>query len=175
MKKFILVVYGHSCAGKSSVVEMLMKKHNDLFRISADKIKWLISKYNREQHAELVYSLLTNLAKKAVAENHSLVVEGVGINLLQKGVKFFKSLSKKRKMKFIEVNIESPFHIAKERFEKRLIESKSSDKKIANKSHRRFKQMYEGYFNNKNKEVPTFDTSKLSPKQIVNKIERLVS
>ncbi|MDP2672402.1 MAG: AAA family ATPase [Nanoarchaeota archaeon] len=176
MKRFILVLFGHSCAGKTSVVEILMKKHENLFRISADKLKWLISKYDRKKHSKLIYYLLTTLANEVTKEKYSLIIEGVGVNLSNKGIKFFKSLSKKRKMKFIEINLESPFHIAKERFNKRLEESKKEKhKKISNRSHKRFKQLYEGYFIKKNKKMPTFNTHKSSSKQIVNRIEKLIS
>ena len=173
-KRFVLIIYGHSCSGKTSIVEMLMERHINLFRISSDKIKWFISKYNKDEHSEIVYDFLTDLAKRAVKENYSLIVESMGIKLLQQGTKFLKALAKKNGMEFIEINLESPFHIAKERFNARLENAKKEHIKISNKSYRRFKQMYEGYFNKKNEKIPAFDTSKLSPKQIVNRIEKLI-
>ena len=169
------MIHGHSCAGKSIVVETLMSKHEKLFMISADKIKRFISKYHREKHAEVVYNLLTNLSKKAISKNFSLIVEGMGVAFLKKGIEFFKSLAKRNRMRFVEVNIETSFHIAKERFKERLSEVKIRRGKISNKSHIRFKYLYCIYKKDKNEKISSFDSSKLSPKQIANRIEKLIS
>ena len=171
------MIYGHSCAGKSSVVDILMSRHENLFKVSTDKIKWLISKYEWKKDSKVVSELTTSLAKKALSKEYSLIVESLGIHFQKRNIKEFKSLSKRNKIKFVEVNIESPFHIAKERFNERLKETKLKKVKISNRSQKRFKEMYdmyETYKKDRKEKIPTFDTSKLSPRQIANQIEKLI-
>ena len=169
-KRFILAIYGPSCAGKTSVVEELLKKHEELFRISKDKIKWLISNYDNKKHSEIVYRLLLKLAKKAIDEKFSLIVEG-GISPVQG--KEFRFMAEKNKLNFFEINIEAPFEVIKERFKERVQNAKNQKTKMANKGLKRFKELYEIHKNNK-KTMVTFDSSKLSTKKIVKEIETII-
>lgn len=171
-KKFILVIYGPSCGGKSSVVELLISKHENLFRVSQDKIKWLISRYDKDKHTEIVYSFLVNLAKDAISKGFSLLVEGG--NVMKNKGKDFRLMAKRNKMDFFEFNIEAPFDIAKERFKERVKNAKLKGWKVSNKSLRRFKELYNLHEEKKNKKAPIFDSSVLSVKEIVNKIEGIV-
>ena len=171
-KKFILVIYGPSCGGKSSVIELLISKHENLFRVSQDKIKWLISRYDKNKHTEIVYNFLVNLGKDAVSKKFSLVVEGG--NVAKNKGKDFRLIAKKNKMNFFEVNIEAPFDIAKERFKERVKSAKLRKTKLSNKTLRGFKELYNLHEENINKKMPTFDSSVLSVKKIVKKIEKII-
>ena len=171
-KKFILVIYGPSCGGKSSVIDLLISKHENLFRVSQDKIKWLISRYDKNKHTEIVYSFLVNLAKDAVSKKFSLVVEGG--NVAKNKVKDFRLLAKKNKMDFFELNREAPFDTAKERFKERVKGAKLKGWRVSNKSLKRFKELYNLHEEKKNKKTPTFDSSVLTTEKIVKEIENII-
>ena len=168
-KKFILVIYGPSCGGKTSAVELLMSKHENLFRSSQDKIKWLISNYDRNKHTHIVNKLLMGLTKNAIAEGFSLVVEG-GLLVMKNKGRDFRLMAKRNKMNFFEFNIEAPFGIVKERLKTRIKEARMKKIRISNKSMKRFNDLYTLYKENKNEKIHTFDSSILSTKEIVEEI-----
>lgn len=165
------MINGLSCGGKSSVTEILLSKNKNLFRVSTDKIKWFISKYDWNKHSEIIYRLSIELAKAALSEGFSLLIEGMNLDHKDKD---FKLIAKKNKMNFFEVNIEPPFAIALKHFKNRIKESKLTGTKISNKNEKRFRDICRVYFENKNEKIPSFDSSILSPEEIAKKIEKII-
>ena len=88
--------------------------------------------------------------------------------------KDFRLIAKKNNMTFFEFNIEAPFEVARERFKKRVKEARLKKIKISNKNLKRFRELYNAHEENKNKKAHTFDSSVLSPKEIVKEIEKIV-
>lgn len=75
MQKFILIIQGPLCAGKSTVVKSLLAEHENLFYASFDRIKWLISHYDAKKHNIIKANLAFALSKEALANNLSVIVE----------------------------------------------------------------------------------------------------
>ena len=172
-KKFIIVLYGPSCGGKTSVVELLISRNKNIFRASPDKIKWLISNYNWKHHSDVVYRLLVKLSQGAASEGFSIVCEG-SIQAMKNKSRDFRLIAKRNKMAFFEFNIIAPFDAVKERFKERIKNSKLKGWKISNKSHKRFKELYNLNKKHEDGKIPSFDSSILSTKKIVKEIEKIV-
>lgn len=78
-------------------------------------------------------------------------------------------------MNFIQINIEAPFEVVSHRFEERLRISKEQNKKVAVTTEEGMRKRYEVYQQEKHTELPTFDSSKTTPEEIVVAIKDLIN
>ncbi len=173
-KRFILIIQGPMCSGKSSVAKILISKYPELFHASGDNIKWFISDYSAEKYSGkgIITRLLSSLVSQAVLESLSVLIEGnVG---LQKDVKIFSDIAEKNEFNFIQVNIEAPYNVLLDRFNKRVEDALEKKTNISVKTEENMKKRYEGYQEFKDKTLPTFDSSKMSPEKIADEIQSLI-
>ncbi len=56
---YLLIITGHSCSGKSTLIKELQKSLTGSYHIGYDKVKWWIAGYNRDRDIELVKNLLS--------------------------------------------------------------------------------------------------------------------
>ncbi len=56
---YLLIITGHSCSGKSTLIKELQKSLTGSYHIGYDKVKWWIAGYNRDRDIELVKGLLS--------------------------------------------------------------------------------------------------------------------
>jgi len=174
MKKFILIINGPICAGKSTVSELLLSNIPNSFRVSWDKIKWFVGGYNKEKHREVTYRLTLALAKQAISEGFSLIVDGNG-RFSKNSVDEYKIMAKKNKYKFIEVNIEAPLNILIDRFKNRIVLAKKNKSKISLTTVKQMKEGYSSYQEYKNNTLITFNSNKDGKKKISNEIIKLIN
>ena len=173
MSKFILVLNGSSCSGKTTIAKLLLDKIPDSFRVSGDRIKWLISNYSKI-YRQSVYKLSLALAEAALVEGFSLITDGSGY-FYEGNEDKYKNLALKYQARLIAVNIEAPFETILERFNKRVLSAKIEGNKISNTDPKRLKEIYDTYLENKDEQAPIFDSSLLSAEEICAEILKLIN
>ncbi|MDD5050856.1 MAG: AAA family ATPase [Candidatus Pacebacteria bacterium] len=172
-KKFILILYGSSCAGKSTIIESLSAKVPELFHLSTDRIKWSISQYKAGMHNDMLLEMVFQLGKMAAADGLSLVMDGTP-TIESENWKKYKALAEEKGMAFYEVNMEADLEILKARFEDRVKNAPTSGKKLSNTSMERFMLLYDLHSKNKHEGIPTFYSDKQSVEEITGEILKII-
>lgn len=160
-KQFFLVVNGPSCGGKSTVTNLLVEEYGNIFQAKSDAIKWLISDYNASLHREVVHEMTLATVRTALQSGLSVIKEGALYNS-----EIYEKIAREFDADFYAVNVEAPWEVILERFEKRLEAKKAGVKKIANTDPLRLRELYEMYLDSKTISPLTFDSSKQSPEEI---------
>lgn len=174
-KKFLIAVYGPMCAGKSTISKMLASEFPGVFHISYDKIKWFITDYSAEKYSGkgIVSRLLSTLVTQVATEGFSIIIEG-DLNLMRNH-QIYEKIAKENGMNFIQINIEAPFEVVGERFEERLRISKEQNIKVSITTEEGMRTRFEVYQKEKHTELPTYDSSKMTPDEIVSNVKGLLS
>jgi predicted kinase len=173
MKKFILVLNGPMCAGKSTITKTFMQREG-VFRGSYDAIKWLLSNYSSENsyHKDSAKEIIFSAISKAVELGFSVVIDG-GFGDYRKR---YKDLAQEHEYAYVSVNIEADEDVLKERFLARVESAKiDNGKKLSVTTLDGFQKRYDEYANN-NKDVDavTFNSGVLPMKEIVAQIDNLI-
>lgn len=173
MNQFILIINGPIVSGKTWAVNVIMEQYKKIFRLSANKIKFLISDYTPDRDRKLVQDCLMSIADKLLLNGMSLITEGGSVrqgDLNQQ----LEDLGKKHNIKVVYINIEAPLDVLKARFADRLKNSKERGSKLSVTDEQGFIQRYDAYMALKDKNWPTFDSSIMSPQEIAQEIMKLV-
>ena len=173
MKQFILSINGSICSGKSSVAELLLNKRPRSFRVSTDKIKWLISNFSKDEQRELARRLTLKLAEAACDEGLSLIIDGNG-RFDKNYNQDYEKLAEKKKIFFIEINIDAPLEVLKERFNKRVESAMAANSKISCTTEEKMLEFYNSYLKYKNQEAVAYDSSLLSSEEICEEVLELL-
>lgn len=171
--KFVLIINGPIDSGSRRVVEILMEKLKRVFLASANKIKFLISDYTPDKDRKIVHESVLFLAEKMLENDISLIVEGGSVEQESLNGKI-KELAENKNVKIITVNIEAPVEILRERFLKRLEKSAITGGKASVFDEEGFMKRVNAYFDLKNSEDTTFDSSSEAAESIARKILALV-
>jgi len=172
-KKFLIILYGPQCSGKSTVAKLLLEKTPEVFHASPDKIKWFISDYSAEKYSGkgVINRLTLSLVNQAAAEGFSILVEG-NIKIML-GADEYNKIAEDNNMKFIQINIEAPYEVLLNRFNLRVKDAQEKNTKISVKTEDGMRERYNKYHELKKQEVLTFDSSTKSPEEILSEIESL--
>ena len=173
MNQFILIINGPNVGGKTSAVESIMNQYKKVFRLSANKIKFLISDYTPERDRTLVHESVLLIADKMLAGGMSLLVEG-GSVMQGRLNENLEELAKKHDIKVTIINIEAPLPVLLKRFEERVMNSITRGSKISVTDEAGFMQRYNAYLEIKNQGLQTFDSSTQGPGEIAKAIMALV-
>lgn len=173
MNQFILIINGPIVSGKTWAVNVIMDNYKKIFRLSANKIKFLISDYTPDRDRKLVQECLMSIADKLLENGMSLITEGGSVKQGDLN-KSLEDLGKKHGIKVIYVNIEAPLDILKQRFADRLKTSQERGSKLSVTDEKGFVERYDAYMKLKDANWPTFDSSVLSPEEIASGIMKLV-
>ena len=167
-KPFLIILDGPMGSGKSTVAQLLQKRIKEKTAlISLDKLKRIVSNYKLDSYEHL------RLAAKAGASMTNLYLkEGIDVIVEKAFIKeeFLKSFvnSIKTKSKIFIYQIEVPFDIGLSRIKER---EKLKEKGIPkNKLKEKVTRNYSHYNRFKYGKAKVFDSSKLTPRKIVNKI-----
>ena len=173
MKLFVVLVYGPPCSGKSAVVEYLMARHDGLFRISADRIKWFASGYGKGHYRDEVARVILDMAASALSQGFSLLVEANATihNRMWPG---YLALAEQQEAAFHEIALEAPLQILDARLEQRVRYSVARRKKITLKDSADLRRRHEDYLAHKKPGIPIFDSSVFSVDEIAARIEAMV-
>lgn len=158
-KQFFLIVNGPSCAGKSAVADYLCENYGSIFKANGDRIKWLISDYNRSVHKEVANDMLDSVIKVALYNGLSALKEGTF-----EPERYIK-IADEFDVPLMVANISAPSEVLMERFQER-IEAKQNGAKISNTDPERLKELHQMYLNTKMETSLEFDSSRQSPEEI---------
>lgn len=174
MKKFLLIINGPMCAGKSTITKLFLEKEN-VFRGSSDRIKWLISNYSAEnkEHRAIAKKITFSAIESAIDSGLSVVIDG---GLGEYKIKY-KELASRYDYVYLSVNIEAPLEILEQRFLERVESAKRDDSKtISVTTIEGFHSRYAWYCSdNKDTEATTFDSSRATAEEISLQIEKLIN
>jgi len=174
MKKFLLIINGPMCAGKSTITKIFLQKEN-IFRGSSDRIKWLISNYSadNQQHRIIAKKITFSAIESAIDSGLSVVIDGGLGDYKDK----YKEIASRYGYVYLSVNIEAPLEILEQRFLERVESAKRDESKtISVTTLEGFHSRYNWYHEqNKDNEANTFDSSKETSEEIVLKIEKLIN
>ena len=173
MVKYIIVLNGPICAGKTAVSKLLMKK-DGVFHGSYDKIKWLVSNYSAENelHRDISKEITFSAVLKAIQLGFSIVIDGGHKDYRDR----YQKLANEYNYVYLSVNIEAPLEILEKRFLERVacVKEKNNEN-IAVTTLENFNSRYKWYINtNKDPEGETFNSKELTPEEIVIEIEKLI-
>ena len=165
-KPFLIIIDGPMGAGKSTTANLLKEKMKEKTAlISIDYLKKVVSQHKLDS---LVHH---KIAQKAAIElTNFYLKEGINV-IVEKAFtidKFLKSFIKsiKQKNKMFVYQIEVPFDIGFSRVKER--ESQKEKGIPRRKVKEKFTRNHAHYKNGKYKGAKIFDSSKLTPKQVVN-------
>ncbi len=173
MNQFILILNGPMVGGKTSAVEAIMSQHKKVFRVSPNKIKFLISDYTPDRDRSLVHECTTLVAEKMLAGGMSLLIEGGSVmqGTLNDTI---QELGKKYNVKVTIVNIEAPLASLKKRFEERVTNSITRGTKVSVTTEEEFMKRYGAYLAIRDQAQQTFDSTTQGPGEIAKGILALV-
>jgi len=173
-KKFILILYGPQCSGKSSVAKLIIEKTAGTFHVYFDKIKWLISDYSAEKYSNtgIVNRLALSLARQAAVEGFSILVEGNAQLIAE--IDEYHKIAEANNQRLVQVNIEAPYETLLERFNLRVKDAEIKKTKISVTTEKGMKERYDKYHELKDTQIPTFDSSVMSQEEILSEIEKLI-
>ena len=159
--------------GKTYTAEALMSQQKKIFRLSANKIKFLISDYSPERDRKVVHESLLLIAEKMLTHGMSLLLEGGSVmqgNLNDSLV----ALGAKHGIRTIFVNIEAPLPVLLKRFDDRLLKAATRGTKISVTTEEEFMERYNAYLAIKDQAEKTFDSNTQSPGEIAKQILQLM-
>ena len=117
MEQFVILMYGPPCSGKSATALQLMARHDGLFRVSQDRMKWFVSGYGGGPYRYEVSRVALDMASAALTQGFSLVVEA-NATILKKMWPKYEALAEKHRVTYFEINLEAPLELLKEQLEK---------------------------------------------------------
>ena len=164
-KKFIISFVGSPCAGKSTAAKLLAEKVPDIYFVSYDKQKWLLSGFDRHKHYGLVKEITFGLFEMVCQKGVPVQLEYFRTEAeYQKCVE----VSKKYGYSMLCVELTAPRETLLERFRERVADSKVTGNKISFTTEDLFiENLDAGYYCPAN--TVSFDTSKISNEEIVAK------
>jgi hypothetical protein len=173
MKQFILIINGPMVGGKTSALEIIMSQYKKVFRLSPNKIKFLISDYTPERDRTLVHECTMLIADKMLESGMSLVVEG-GSVMQGKLNDNLTKLAEKYGIAVTIVNIEAPLPKLLARFNERVMNAPMKGSKLSVTDEAGFMERYNVYLAIKDQAVKTFDSDAQGPSDIAKGIMALV-
>ena len=168
--KFIMI-NGCSCAGKSTIVKRIISEKERYYQLSSGSQKWLFSKYDRTVHFEDVRKVTASCRTLCTME-YTVVCDSA---LYRENRETLLEILKKYGYDTVEINVEAVYSVLEKRFEARLEEaSKNPHSKISNTSKERFKELYDIYQSEKNKEALTFQTDEMTLDETFSEIDKVL-
>lgn len=173
MKQFILIINGPIMGGKTYTTESIMGQHKKVFRLSPNKIKFLISDYTPDRDRKAVHECVILIAEKMLENGMSLLLEGGSVMQGSLNNDLVK-LAEKYALKVTFVNIEAPLAILKKRFDERVLNAANRGSKLSVTDETGFMERYNAYLSIRDQAEKTFDSSTQEPGEIAKQIMALV-
>ena len=109
----------------------------------------------------MVRELLFSLSKEALNKNLSLYVEG-SASIFEEMRHFYKTLAEENNITFLEINLEAPLSVLRQRLEERV----KNGKALVVKNDEQFMRRYDLYIKHRDVNWPTYDSSTNTPEEI---------
>ena len=118
IQPYILLIVGHSCSGKSTLVKKLQSILPGSYHIGFDKIKWWLSGYDREKDIALVRSLLYGFIEVILKQQLVSIVDIFFRNA--EAYAELSTLAESHDYRVISIELHCPEEIRLERFRERV-------------------------------------------------------
>ena len=169
--KFIML-NGHSCGGKSTIVKRLMAERGRLYQLSYNSQKWLFSKYSHATHHEDVLTLLLAIAESVCGVKYDIISDG---GLFRETREKLFDIARRHGHEITEINLEASFEVLEKRFADRLESTKvDPTRKISNTSKDRFKELYDIYEAEKNPSAITLHTDEQDIDAVFRTVQEII-
>jgi predicted kinase len=169
--KFVML-NGHSCSGKSTVVKRIIAEKDQYYQLSYDSLKWLFSKYSREAHSRDVQKLVQAVAESVCAMRYNIICDSA---LHKETRDLLLEIPRRHEYEIIEINLEADYEILARRFDVRIADAlRNPERKISNLSKDRFNELYRTYEEEKNPNVIIIRTDMHSIDEVANKVLALI-
>ncbi len=172
MNQYILIVNGPVCSGKTTIIDVIMGKYKKIFKLSQNKIKWLISDYTPDRDRAVVQESLLMVGEKMLENGMSLILEGGSVTQGSMNAAL-EAIGDKHGIKTTYVNIEAPLEILKARFADRIKVAEERGTKVSFTDDEGYMQRYNAYLSVKG-DAPVLDSSTYSAEEIADQIMALV-
>lgn len=169
-KKFIISFVGSPCAGKSTAAKLLAEKLPDIYFVSYDKQKWLLSGFDRHKHYGLVKKITFGLFEMVCQSGTPIQLEYFRT---EEEYQNCVEMSKKYGYTMVCVELTAPREVLIQRFRDRVEDAERTGAKLTFKSEELFIENIDaGYYCPAN--IVSFDTTKTSTEEIVAETLALV-
>jgi predicted kinase len=169
MKLFVL--NGCSCAGKTTILEKIMKEKDGYFHLGYDPIKWQFSRYVSGMYTDDIYEIMTATLTVLCQQKHNVVLEAYYKEPRLRLI----ALAKQHGYEVIEVNLEAEWDVLVKRFEERMVKVAADPHiKIANRTKERLKELFDIYENGKNPEAIVVRTDNQTVEEAAKKVLSLL-
>ncbi len=167
----LIILNGASCSGKSTIIKNIKKQQKELFHLSYDSLKWSFSDYKSNKYQKDVQKIILAVAECVFKMKYNVIFDSALYKTQRK--KLINS-AKNSNYEIIEINLEASFKILSSRFNERINSTmKNSDRKIANVSKKRFKELFDTFNKEKSPRAITFQTDEQSAEEISRNIIKL--
>ena len=172
MKKIVIHLIGHSCAGKSTIQGKLEEKIKNVYSLCYDKTKRQLPDYNRDIHKPLIKNLMQGFFETICKNKLSIIL----INPIKnkKEYDYYKKIAKNFGYSFYSFQINSPKEVLLSRFRDRIKSVKAENKKISVMDEKLFLENLDKKYYTPD-DTESFDSSCLSPEEIVKKILNILN
>ena len=168
----LLILNGSSNSGKSTIVKNIMKQKEHLFHLSYDALKWSFSKYQSEKYYEDVQKIVLAVAEAVFKMKYNVISDSA---LYKVSRMKLIDLATKYGYKILEVNLEADYKVLSKRFDDRVASALANpERRIANLSKERFKELCDIFNSEKNPSAVTFRTDTQSIAEVTKGVMKLL-
>jgi predicted kinase len=149
-----------------------MKERENMFHLPYDSVKWLFSKYESGKYKEDIFKLLMSILDTVCKMGYDVISDS---SLHREKRQQFIDLAKRYGYEVIEINLEADYEILAKRFDERLESSRlNPQRRIANTSKDRFKELHDLFQKEKNPSAIIFRCDNQNPEEISEQIMKLL-
>ena len=168
----LLVLNGSSSSGKSTIIKNIMKRKEHIFHLSYDALKWSFSKYQSEKYYEDVQKLVLAVAEAVFKMKYDVISDST---LYKTSRMKLIDLATQYGYEILEINLEADYEVLSKRFDARVASALANpEKRVANFSKERFKELFDIFHREKSPSAMTFRTDIQSTEEISEGIMKLL-
>jgi len=171
----LIILNGASCSGKSTIVKNIMKERDNLFYLHYDSLKWSFSKYTSGKYYQDISKIVLSVADTVFDMGYDVISDS---SLYKESRDKLISLANKYDYQIIEINLEAEKDVLLKRFDERVksaLAIPEKDRRIANTSVDRFKELIDIFNKEKNPSALTFKTDIQTIDEITESVMSLLS
>ena len=167
----LIILNGSPCSGKSTIIKHIMQREEHLFYLSYDALKRSFSQYEFGKFHDDVYHVVLAVAEAVFKMKYDVVCDTALYKITKDKI---IDLAKEHEYKIIEVNLETEWDVLVERYKMRVAKNlANTEKKIANITPERFKELYDIYNNEKSADAVVFHTDVGDGRDVAEKVMQL--
>ena len=166
--KYIVAFLGHPCSGKSATARTLAGRVSDIYLVSTDKQKWLLSGYDRNTHPVPIKEITFGLFEAVCKTGFPIQLEYIRT---EEDYLACKETAERYGYKLYCFEFRAPLDLLLTRFHERVADAAATGKKISVKTDEDFLRNIElGYY--APADATVFHTGDMTSEEIVEDVLR---